>query len=186
MSQTDQTQWHEESSAPTLTGAHAPTRYRLRFAAEALARWPGSTPARRRDAAGAAVALAECAAGSGERTAGARCCRYCRQAPSARGRATRERQPLRRPSSNPFGLADVGNVCQPGLRRPGWRRRPGRLRRGAATAHCVLREHRHRRSPAFAARPPTPSAWPTLAGQRQPAFADLDGDGDLDAFVGEY
>ena len=90
-------------------------------------------------------------------------------------------------SLNPFDGAHVGVFSIPAS--PTWM--------GTATwmpllvnslAHPLLREYRQRHQPGF-----HPSRWQPQPPQQSgcgdiqpPSFADLDGDGDLDAYIGDY
>ena len=87
-----------------------------------------------------------------------------------------------------FQRRGCGIIEHPQLRRPGWRWRPGRFHWRILWHDQILPEHRQRHQPGLcpahrhASIPSTAWMWGTYS---TPSFADLDGDGDLDAFIGE-
>ena len=88
------------------------------------------------------------------------------------------------PATNQFGLADVGFNAAPSFADL---EGDGDLDAfvGAADGNTLLFENTgSANAPAFAAPVTNPFGLVDVGEQAQPAFADLDGDGDLDAFVG--
>ena len=90
-------------------------------------------------------------------------------------------------AANPFDGIDVGDLQRAELRRPRRRRRPRRGRRGRRRHPALFREHRlgHRAGLHRADRRRQSVQRRRCGDFSAPSFADLDGDGDLDAVVGE-
>ncbi len=90
------------------------------------------------------------------------------------------------PQTNPFGLADVGAFSSPALADLDG---DGDLDAlvGEWYGNLILFENTGTAAaPAFAAPQTNPFGLADVGSFSNPALADLDGDGDLDAFVGEY
>ena len=89
------------------------------------------------------------------------------------------------PSTNPFGLANVGSAASPDF---GDIDGDGDLDAFVGTwlGDTILFENTGTASaPAFTAPSTNPFGLTRVAGKSSPAFTDIDGDGDLDAFIGE-
>ena len=90
------------------------------------------------------------------------------------------------PSTNPFGLANVGGAAQPAFADLDG---DGDLDAfvGEREGDTFYFENTGSSgAPAFAAPSVNPFGLADVGGTSSPRFADLDGDGDLDAFIGEY
>ena len=90
------------------------------------------------------------------------------------------------PATNPFGLADVGYVASPAFADLDG---DGDLDAFVGETYgktLFFANTGTASAPAFAPPATNPFGLADVAYHASPAFADLDGDGDLDAFVGEY
>jgi hypothetical protein len=89
------------------------------------------------------------------------------------------------PSTNPFGLADVGFRATPAFVDLDGDGDLDALIGNSLGNTLFFRNTGTVSTPAFAAPSTNPFGLANVGAQAAPAFADLDGDGDLDAFVGE-
>ena len=89
------------------------------------------------------------------------------------------------PSTNPFGLADVGFRAAPAFADLDGDGDLDALVGNSLGNTLFFRNTGSAVAPAFAAPSTNPFGLADVGSQAAPAFADLDGDGDLDAFVGE-
>ena len=90
------------------------------------------------------------------------------------------------PSANPFGLADVGDFASPDLADIDGDGDLDAVIGDRLGNTFVFRNTGTATAPAFAARSTNPSGLADVGLNASPDLADIDGDGDLDAVIGEY
>ncbi len=90
------------------------------------------------------------------------------------------------PSVSPFGLADIGTWAMPAFADIDGDSDLDVLVGESKGSTHFFRNTGTAASPAFAAASVNPFGLADVGEQAAPAFADIDGDGDLDGFVGEY